>query len=149
MTTAPAPSPAGFAGARLLMRAGAASLAVGLVAILVAALMGGRDAAAGAAVGVVLVLLVFGGGALMVDLVAGVLPTASLLIALLTYTLQVVLMGLVFLVLTRSGALDDTLDRAWLGGAVIVGTFAWLACQVTLATRARIPAFAVDEAGAR
>ena len=148
MTTATA-SPTGFRGSRVLVRAGIVSLVVGTCAVAVAALVGGAPAAAGAAVGVALVLLVFGGGAFFVDLVAGVLPTASLLIALLTYTLQVLVMAAAFLVLTRGGLLDDTLDRAWLAGAVIVGTAGWLAALVVLATKARIPAFVEQEPGAR
>jgi len=148
MTTAPTQS-ARISGSRVLVRAGFATLLLGLVAIVVAALVGGGPAAAGAAVGLALVLVVFGGGALVVDLIAGVLPTASLLIALLTYLLQVMVMGLVFLVITRSGLLDETLERGWLAGSVIVGTFGWLACQVVLATKARIPAFDLQEADTR
>ena len=124
-------------------------MVVGVAAVAAAAVVGGTQAAAAAAVGVALVVLVFGGGAFFVDLVAGVLPTASLLIALLTYTLQVLVMAAAFLVITRGGLLDDTLDRGWLAGAVIVGTAGWLVAQVVLATTARIPAFAEQEPGAR
>ena len=69
------------------------------------------------------------------------MPTASLLVALLTYTLQVVLMGMVFVALSRSGLLGDTLHREWLAGVVIAGTFGWLLTQLVLTTRQRIPAY--------
>ena len=49
-------------------------------------------------------------------------PPRALLVALLTYTLQVVLLGAGLRGLRRSGLLDDTLDRRWLGGAVIAAT---------------------------
>ena len=78
---------------------------------------------------------------------------ATLVIALLTYTLQVVAMALAFAALQRSGLLDDALDRGWLAGTVIVGTFGWLVAQIVLATRARIPVYELEgdrpQAGAR
>lgn len=148
MTTAP-PSPAGFSGSGVLAKAGLVTLAVGVVSAVLAGVVTGASGAAGVAVGVAILLVVFGGGAFFVNLVAGVIPTASLLIAMLTYTLQVLVMALVLVALSRSGLLDDTLDRRWLAGSVIVGTFVWLTAQVVLVTRARIPAFALEEADAR
>lgn len=126
---------------RVLLGAAAGALVAGLVLVLVAALTGGRDAAYGSAVGTVVVLGVFATGSFAVDMVAGVLPSASLLVAMLTYTLQVVVLGLVFVALSGSGLLDDTIDGTWLGCTIIAGTFAWLACQVVLTMRLRIPAF--------
>jgi ATP synthase protein I len=55
----------------------------------------------------------------------------------------------VFAGLSRSGLLDDTLDRAWLAGVVIAGTFGWLLTQVVLTTRLRIPAYEPVLTGAR
>ena len=77
---------------------------------------------------------VFGFGTFTVNAVAELMPTASLLVALLTYTLQVVAMGLAFVALSGSGALDETIDGAWLGGTVIAGTMVWLVVQIVLAT---------------
>ncbi len=131
------------------MAAGGFCLAGGMVAAVVGGLVSGSAAAAAAVVGTLIVLVVFGGGAALVNLVAGVLPSASLLIALLTYTLQLVLMAVVLLAISRSDLLDDTLDQQWLGGTVIGGTVAWLVCQVVMATRVRIPVFDEEEASAR
>lgn len=120
------------------------ALAAGVVcgAIVVAgAVVDGSVAASGAGVGAALVLGVFGMGALAVDLVARVLPSAALLVALLTYTLQVLAMALAFVALSRSGELGESLSREWLSGAVIAGTAAWLVVHVLTALRARIPAF--------
>lgn len=128
-------------GARVLLGAALAALVLGAAAVIVGALVDGSAAAYGALVGTVLVLAVLGFGSVVVDTVAGAMPGASLLVALLTYTLQVVLMGLVLAALTSSGLLDDTLDRQWLAGTVIGGTFGWLAVQLVLTTRMRIPVY--------
>ena len=128
-------------GTRVLAGAALAALLLGLAASLLGALTEGSTAAYGALAGTALVVGVFGFGAVVVDTAAGVLPAASLLVALLTYTLQVVVMGLALVVLSDSGLLDTTLDRQWLAGVVIAGTFGWLATQLVLTTRRRIPVY--------
>ncbi|MGZ5418136.1 MAG: hypothetical protein ACXWDI_13230 [Nocardioides sp.] len=144
MTTAPqttrsGPRP-GSVGPVVLKALGT-TLAVGLILGLVAGLTGGAPAVIGVAVGTLMVCLFFALGAIVLDVVATLAPAASLLIALLTYTLKVVLIGLVFVGLKRSGLLEDSIDARWLGGAVIAGTLAWLAAQVFASTRLRIPAY--------
>lgn len=128
-------------GSRVLAGAAVAALSLGALATVLGAVTAGSGAAYGALVGTVLVVTVFGVGSTVVNTVAGLMPSASLLVALLTYTLQVVLMGLVFAGLSGSGLLDDTLDREWLAGVVIAGTFGWLGTQVVLTTRLRIPVY--------
>ena len=100
MTTAPVTNrlrPEARAGHSAEVRtAVAAALLVGLLAVLTGALVGGSPAALGAAVGSGMVLVFFGFGALTVNAVASVSPAASLLVALLTYTLEVVAVGVVF-----------------------------------------------------
>jgi ATP synthase protein I len=135
-------------GSRVLLGATAGSLTAGLALAAVGALVAGSPASFGALVGTGLVVLVFAGGSFAVNEVARILPAASLLVALLTYTLQVVAMAVVFAALSRSGVLDETLDRAWLGGAVIAGTAGWITLQVVLATRVRIPVYELRPAGA-
>jgi len=134
-------------GTRVLAGAGLAALGLGVGATLVGALVDGSAAAYGALVGTVLVLAVLGFGSSVVNTVTGLMPAASLMVALLTYTLQVVLMGLVFAALSGSGLLDDTLDREWLAGVVIAGTFVWLSAQVVLTTRMRIPVYDLPATG--
>ena len=130
----------------------AAVAAAGLV--LVAALVSGGSVALGAAVGGVVAVGVFAFGTFTVEAVSRALPSASLLFALVTYSCQVAALALVFIGLNGSGLLDDELDRNWLGGAIILGAFVWIAAQIRLATTARIPAFEIrpstpSEGGAR
>lgn len=128
-------------GTGALLGAAVAVSVVGVVLMVAAAVAQGAPAAYGALVGVLLVLGVLGLGSAVVDVVARVMPTASLMVALMTYGLQVVLMAALFAGLTRSGLLEDALDRQWLGGAVIAGTLTWMVAQLVLSTQARIPAY--------
>lgn len=148
MTTAPQTTNAGPGpvvvgrGVRVALVAGlVATLLLGAVIALVGGLAEGSAAATGAAVGVALVCFFFGAGAVVVAAVARVAPAASLLIALLTYTLNVVLVALVFVGLSRSGALETDLDPQWLGGTVIAGTLVWLTAQIVASMRTRQPLY--------
>jgi ATP synthase protein I len=125
----------------VVLRAAAATLAVGAVAAVAAGLTAGWPGVAGVAIGTAMVVGFFGLGALALDVVAALMPALSLLVALLTYTLQVVLVGLVFVALTRSGALEESVEERWLGGAVILGTLVWLTLQVLVSTRTRQPVY--------
>jgi ATP synthase protein I len=148
MTTAPPTTKSGPApavvgrGVRVALVSGlVATVLVGGAAALVGALAVGSAAALGAVVGTALVCVFFGAGAVVVAAVARVAPAASLLIALLTYTLNVVLVALVFVALGRSGALGSDIDPQWLGGTVIGGTLVWLTAQVVASMRTRIPVY--------
>lgn len=137
----------GVAG-RAVALAGVATSAVGGLAVIGGAMLEGSPAAAGAGVGVVMVLVFFGLGAIVLDVVAGIAPAMSLLVALLTYTLQVVLVGLVFVGLSRSGLLGTELDADWLGLTVIAGTLTWLTAQVVTTLRTRRPVYDLPPATA-
>ena len=117
------------------------TLATGAFTVTFAALAAGSAAALGAVVGFLLVLGFFGLGASVVNAVASVSPTASLLVALLTYTLEVVALGAVFVALRRSGALAETVDPGWVGGVVIVATLVWLLAQTITEVRSRQPIY--------
>ena len=124
----------------LLGAAGAGSCAVVVLAI-VAWLVDGAPGVTGALVGGGLTLTVFVLGIGLVSVTARALPAASLMVALLTYTLQVLVLALVFAGLSRSGLLDDALDRRWLAAAVIAGTVAWMVAQIGLTARLRLPVY--------
>lgn len=120
---------------------------VGVAATATAALASGPPGTRGALIGAGLVLGTFGFGALTVNAVASVMPTASLLVALLTYTLQIAVLGLVFWALTTSGATEESIDGTWLGGTAVSATVAWLIGQITGAVRARQPIYDLDGSG--
>ena len=135
-------------GLSVLIGAAVAATLLGVCIAIVGALVDGSPALGGALVGTVLAVGVFAFGVVTVHAVTHVLPSASLIVAVLTYTLQVVLMALAFVALTGSGLLDDSLDRAWLAGAVIACTGVWLVTQVLLSTRRRIPVYDLAPEGA-
>ena len=109
--------------------------------VLLAALVSGSDAATGAAVGAGMVLAFFGLGAAVVNAVAGASPAASLLVALLTYALQVLAVGLVLTALRSSGDLLAAVNADWVAGAVIAATAVWLVTHIVAATRSRQPIY--------
>jgi len=119
---------------------------VGIAVSVLGAVLGGSPAALGALIGAALLVAVFAFGAFTVNAVAGVLPSAALLVALLTYTLQVVAMALAFVAISGSGLLDETVSRDWLGGAVIVGTIVWMSVQLLVSTSRRIPIYDLPDA---
>lgn len=118
---------------------GPLSVAGGLGALLVllAAVVTGSSGAAGAAIGATMVCAVFAFGAVVLGVVAMVAPAASLLVALLTYTLQVAVVGIVYVALKQGGALEGAVDPRWLSAAVIACTLAWTTTQIVVAVRAR------------
>ena len=119
----------------------AVTLGAGAVAAVVAALTTGGPGALGVLVGVGLLVGFYVLGLVTMQVSASVAPSTSLLLALLTYTLQVVLLGLAFVALQRSGLLVERVDRRWLSGTVVVGTLLWTASLVRSATRQRIPLY--------
>lgn len=121
--------------------AAAATLGVGAAVVAVAAVVDGAPGLYGALVGTVFALVVFSFGVFAVGAVARLMPTASLLVAMLTYTTQVALMLVFFVALNRSGVVGDSVSREWLGGAIIVAVLAWTLAQLTAFSRARIPLY--------
>ena len=123
---------ANLVGAALLLAVGAAVAASG-------ALLGmgvaGRPQALGAVLGAGLVTGCCAFGAVTVSLVTAYAPRASLLVALLTYTLQVGALALVLAGVQGSSALRSSVDVAWTGGAVVTTTVVWLAVLVVTALR--------------
>jgi hypothetical protein len=126
---------------RVVTRAALVAALAAAVLVLVAALVSGESAALGAAVGGVIAVGVFAFGSFAVEAVARLMPAASLLFAMVTYTFQVAALALVFVALNQSGLLDDEIDSTWVGVAIICGAFVWMTVQILLATTARIPAF--------
>ncbi len=109
----------------------------------------GSTAAVGALLGAGVTLLVLATGFAIVDLVAGLMPAASLMVALLTYTLQVALLALLLAVLNRSSGVEETLDPEWFAAGVIVVALVWTVCLVVHQMRSRIPVYDLPDESAR
>lgn len=118
-----------------LGRALLVTLAIGLVATGLASLTGGAAQVVGALVGVALVAGFFGFGMVNTAVAAALAPRTALVVAMLTYLVQVVVLGLVLVGLFRSGATEHDVDVRWLGGTVIVGALAWSVTLVADALR--------------
>lgn len=137
-------------GVTLLLSSGAVALVLGVLVAVMGWWVQGAAAGLGALVGAGLVVAVCGGGALLVNAVAGAMPSASLMVALLSYALQVMVLLAAFVALERSGLLDGSLDRTWVGTTAIGATLAWLVAHVLLTFRTRIPTYDLPpEAGER
>jgi ATP synthase protein I len=114
-------------------------LLVGLVVAAVGGALGlalaGRPQALGAVLGAGMTTGFYLLGTVTVSLVAAYAPRASLLVALLTYVLQVAALALVLARVQASPAAGSTVDVAWTGAAVVVATVAWLVLLVVRAVR--------------
>ncbi len=120
-----------------VLRAGALWMLVSAVATtLVAALAGGSREALSALAGAGVVLVFFLFGMTIVSMAARVMPGASLMVAMLTYVLQVVALALVAAQVPSTPVGED-IAAGWLAAGVIAATFAWMG-GVLLAT-VRLP----------
>lgn len=125
-----------------VLRAGVvAGAGTGAGGALLAALTSDSGAVRGVLAGAGSVVAFYLFGTVVVGLAARVAPTTALLVALLTYTLQVVLVGVLFTALVRSGRLGEDLRPEWLAGGLIAATFAWIAAQIAVTLRTPIPAW--------
>jgi ATP synthase protein I len=89
----------------------------------------------------VLTLAVLTLGVAAVGFVARLLPGASLLVALMTYVLQLLVLALVVAAIDRADVAADSLSRGWFAAAVIAVTLTWVVGQLVTATRERIPVY--------
>lgn len=157
MTTASTQDVPRDPGLRVLARTLAAATGAGLVLVVTGLVAAGSSGASGAAVGVGATLAVLAFGTLSVHVVSAAMPSASLLVALLTYLLQVLMLTVVLSALRTSEAWGSTLAPGWLAAGVITVTVAWTAGQVWHSSRVRIPVYDLaprgvlraGEAGAR
>ncbi|CAN5315469.1 hypothetical protein BH09ACT12_BH09ACT12_14310 [soil metagenome] len=134
-------------GVSTLVQASAAALGAGTAVALIALLAAGGAGLLAAAIGTVVVVSVLFSGSLVVTMVADLMPSASLMVAMMTYTLQMALLALILIPLSRTDWATDHLEASWLAAAVIAGALVWTITQVLLATRARIPVYDLPPAG--
>lgn len=124
------------------------ALVVSALLVAVVAVAAGGAAATSSAVGAGIGLAVMAFGSTTLNAVAGVMPGMSLAVALMTYTLQVVVTIALLLGLTRSGALDGDLERRWVGVAMIVAVIVWMVAHVVAVVTARLPVYDLDRRSA-
>lgn len=128
--------------------AGLATTAVSAtVAGVVAAVVAGRPQVLGVVVGALVVAGFFTMGSLSASLAAAYAPGLSLVVALVTYALQVVLVGVVFLELTATPGARAGVDVDWAAAAVIAGTLVWTVTLVVAAVRTRQPLYDLSQTG--
>jgi ATP synthase protein I len=149
---------AGVASAqpRVLLGTAAVTAAVSVAVLLVALLVSGPDGLLGAAVGAATVLVVLSFGCATLAVVARVLPSATLLVALVTYLAQAAVLLLVFVRISEVDVFSDGPGRTWLALGLVAATLAWMTAQLLLTLRARMPYYdladessAVHQAGGR
>ena len=110
--------------------------------VVVAALTDGRPGVVGAGVRGSAHLVVFALGIAAVGIVARLLPGASMLVALMTYALQLIVAARwSWPPSSGAGWAPTTLSRGWFAAAVIVVALTWVVGQLVVATRQRIPVY--------
>lgn len=125
-------------GAWTLLGAAAWAFPAGLVLALVGLAVDGSTALYAGLAGAVATVLVLAGGALVVGVVAKIMPVASLLLALLTYVCQLLLLTVA---LAAVANLADDVATRWSAGALIAVTLVWTIAHLLLATRRRIAVY--------
>lgn len=130
--------PYGVAALGLAVLAGTV---VGAVVAVLGAALGGSAALLGGLVGAGVTLLVLATGFAVVDMVAGLLPQLSVVVALLTYTLQMVVLAALLVTFGRNDDIEQTLVPEWFAAGVIAVALAWTVCLLVHATRARVPLY--------
>ena len=127
--------------AGVLLRATLGNAAVVALLSVVALVASGADAGATVLTGGVITALVLAFGSWAVHLIASVMPSASLPIALLTYALPVVLLTAFMALVSNDPEWGQGISKEWFGASVITCVMAWMVLQVTFFSRARIPVY--------
>lgn len=134
-------------GVRVVVRAAALTGLASAVLVALAAVVHGGEAAAAAAVGAGLVLLVVSFGTLSLHVVASAMPAMSLLVALVTYATQLAIVLMVFLAITRGDVFSSDQARGWLAASMVLATVVWTAAHLVLTARQRAPYFDLPPGG--
>ena len=134
--------PYGVAALGVAVLAGSAA---GVVASGLGLVLDDSAAALGALLGAGVTLLVLATGFAVVDLVSGLMPAASLMVAVLTYTLQLTVLGLLLAALRGADDIEQTLAPTWFAGGVIAVAMTWTVCLVVHAMRTRMPLYDLPE----
>ncbi len=120
--------------ARTLLRTAVPAAAVGAVAVLVSALVGGGEGALGALVGTAVSLAFMGGGLVALQRTAKRLPQLFQAMGLLLYVLQLLLL-FVFLAVFKG---TELFDFKAFGFTLLAVTIMWIAAQARAYMKAKI-----------
>jgi ATP synthase protein I len=134
-------------GVRVVTRAAGLTVLAGALLAGIAGIVHGAEPAAAAAVGAGLVALVVSFGTFSLHVVASAMPSASLLVALVTYATQLAIVLLVFLAITRGGAFSSDVARGWLAASMVAATLVWTTAHLVLTARERTPYFDLPTGG--
>lgn len=143
-TTRPVPGRTRERTPRVLLVAATCVLAAVTAVVLAGALVGGSAAASGALVGGLTThgFLVLGSVLLMTG--TRLAPGAVMLVAMMTFVLQVALVALVFAALSSWDAIGSTLSAGWLSAGVIAAAASWMLGQLYATAKARIPVYDIE-----
>ncbi|MDF9715469.1 hypothetical protein INN71_04420 [Nocardioides sp. ChNu-153] len=133
---------------RAVLRTAGPVAGLAVLLAVVGGLVQGADAALGALVGGALLLVVLTTSTAIVAVLSSWVSGSLMLLAMLTYTLNVLLVLVALAALAASGATDGPLSARWLGGAVVLGAVAWSVVQVVVTTRLRVPLYDLPERSA-
>src|SRR6195952_6076439 len=117
--------------------------AAGVVLVAVGALVSGGRAAAGAALGALIVGLFFSFSAVIIAKAGERSPKLVMLAALSSYVFKIVALGVVLTVMPR----DGVFDTQWMAAAVGLGLFVWLGANMRYVWTTKI--FYVDPGASR
>lgn len=146
-TRTPVRSASGAPVLRVLPKVAASAVAATAVVVVAGLVVTGADAALAAAAGGLLVVGVFAFGVLTLAWVVRLLPSASLLVALVTYATQLALVLLVVTALGDAEPFAAPAVRAWLAAALVAATVTWVVAHLWLASRQRIPVYDLPDPG--
>lgn len=113
------------------------------VAFAAAGLVGGPQGL-GIGIGGAVVAVFFGTGLAIMSAALKFHPRAALLLALMTYVLQMALVTLVFVAMDRGGLFGDVVDATWLTVSVAVSTVLVTAGLMWWAARIRVPIYDLE-----
>jgi len=117
------------------------SLAVGLVVAVIAFAVEGSGAFWSAVAGSVLASAFFATGQVVLHVLRSVPPATLLLVALLTYALQVVVLLAVYATFVRDADPDSGFSATAVGVSIIASTAVWIIGLIRVAKRERIPLY--------
>ena len=118
--------------------------AVGLGVIGVSLALGGVPGVLGAALGFAIVVIFFSIGQAIEIVACELEPVQGMGLALVSYAVRVIGIGVGMWFIMSIPAVDAGLDRAWLMAGVTATTFSWIAGVLIVASRQRVPIYDVE-----